>query len=116
MNRRRHETKQGIHPTTLIAICLAIAFATIGGVSQAWLKNRHIQVKREIDRIERIAGQHQLEIRTTQMRMDQLLNRFAIREQLAELGSDLTPIPLGITEEIPIHPPAGTDAQIAAVP
>ena len=116
MNRRRNESKQGIHPTTVIAICIALTIATLGGVWQAWLKNRQIQVKREIDQIERLCGQHQLDIRTTQMRMDQLLNRFAIREQLNELGSTLQPIPMGITEEIPLHPPAEKEHQIAAVP
>jgi hypothetical protein len=34
------------------------------------------------------------------MRMDQLLNRFVIRKQLEENGSDLRPIPLAVIEEI----------------
>jgi len=117
MNRKRNESpKKGIHPTTVIAICLALTTATVGGVWQAWLKNRQIQVAREIDQIERQCGQHQLDIRTTQMRMDQLLNRFAIRQQLSDLGSTLQPIPMGITEEIPLHPTPEPATQIVAVP
>ena len=116
MNRRRNERQKSIHPTTIIAICTALLLATIGGVWQAWLKNRQIQVMREIDQIERICGQHQLDIRTTQMRMDQLLNRFAIREQLQQLGSNLQPIPMGITEDVPLHPAPDHQPQIAAVP
>lgn len=117
MNRRRHDPrKEGIHPTTVIAICLAIGAATAGGVWQAWLKNRQIQVMREIDQVERQAGQHQLDIRTAQMRMDQLLNRFAIRQQLSDLGSGMKPIPMGVTEEIPLHPESAPESPIAAVP
>jgi len=118
MNRRRTESrKTGIHATTVLAILLAVVTAAAGGIWHAWLKNRQIQVKREIDRIERQCGQHQLDIRTTQMRMDQLLNRFAIRQQLADLGSDLKPIPMGITEEIPLLPETPTtEPAIAAVP
>lgn len=117
MNRKRNESpKKGIHPTTVIAICLALTIATLGGVWQAWLKNRQIQVAREIDQIERQCGQHQLDIRTTQMRMDQLLNRFAIRQQLSDLGSTLKPIPMGVTEEVPLHPAPKKEPQIAAVP
>lgn len=115
MNRRRNETrKTGVHTTTVIAICLALVTAATGGIWHAWLKNRQIQVKREIDRIERQCGQHQLDIRTTQMRMDQLLNRFAIRQQLTDLGSDLQPIPMGVSHEIPLNPAA--EPAIAAVP
>jgi hypothetical protein len=118
MNRRRNDPKNnGIHATTFLAILLAVVTAAGGGIWHAWLKNRQIQVKREIDRIERLCGQHQLDIRTTQMRTDQLLNRFAIRQQLVDLGSDLKPIPMGVTEEIPLHPatPPASPA-IAAVP
>ncbi len=115
-HKRNHSPKKGIHPTTVIAICLALGTAALGGVWQAWLKNRQIQVMREIDQIERQAGQHQLDIRTTQMRMDQLLNRFAIRQQLSDLGSTLKPIPMGVSEEIPLHPEVEKETPIAAVP
>jgi uncharacterized protein HemX len=117
MNRKRNESpKKSIHPTTVLAICLAIVTAALGGVWQAWLKNRQIQVAREIDQLERQAGQYQLDIRTAQMRMDQLLNRFAIRQQLSDLGSSMQPIPMGITDEIPLHPEPEKETPIAVVP
>jgi hypothetical protein len=115
MNRRRNHNATRIHPSTVIAVVMALAIASLGGIWQAWMKNRQIQVKREIDAIERRCGQHQLDIRTTQMRMDQLLNRFAIRQQLAELGSDLVPIPMGVTEDIPLQP-RDTAPSIASIP
>lgn len=117
MNRKRNaKSSKGIHPTTVIAIFLALGTAAAGGVWQAWLKNRQIQVMREIDQIERQSGQHQLDIRTTQMRMDQLLNRFAIRQQLNDMGSTMRPIPMGITEEIPLNPATDKEMPIAVVP
>ena len=68
-------------------------------------KNRQIQVRRDIDAIDRRVEHCRLEIRTIEMRMDQLLNRFAIREQLAKIRSDLRPIPLSAVEEMDPAPP-----------
>jgi len=116
MNRRRNDSGHRTHPTTVVAISLALAIAALGGIWQAWMKNRQIQVKREIDAVERRCGQHQLDIRTAEMRKDQLLNRFAIRQQLAELGSDLVPIPMGVTEEISLKTQPADPPAIAAVP
>jgi hypothetical protein len=61
--------------------------------------------RREIDAIERRIEHCRLEIRTTEMRMDQLLNRFVIRKQLEENGSNLRPISLAVVEEIDPAPP-----------
>lgn len=116
MNRRRNVSGHSAHPVTIVAIGLAIAIAALGGIWQAWMKNRQIQLKREIDAVERRCGQHNLDIQTTIMRKDQLLNRFAIRQQLADLGSDLVPIPMGVTEEISLTPLPADPPAIAAVP
>ena len=82
------------------ALILAAVIAAGGGVLHAYYKNRQVQVSREIDAIDRRVEQCRLDIRTTDMRMDQLLNRFAIRKQIEENGSSLRPIPAGVTEEI----------------
>ena len=82
------------------ALILAAVIAAGGGVLHADYKNRPVQVSREIDAIDRRVEQCRLDIRTTDMRRDQLLNRFAIRKQIEENGSSLRPIPAGVTEEI----------------
>ena len=98
MNRRRDESLTPA--STFIALALATTVITAGGVLHVYYKNRQIQTAREIDSIERRIEHCRLEIRTTEMRMDQLLNRFVIRKQLEDNGSRLRPISLDMVEEI----------------
>lgn len=111
MNRRKSENR---HPASVFfAIILGVSIAAAGGVLHAFYKNRQIQVAREIDAIERRIEQYQLDIRTTQYRTDQLLNRFAMRERLNENSSTLRPIPMGVIEEV--DPLPATRNSVAAV-
>lgn len=98
MNRRRNETRTPA--SVFFALFLAAAIVAAGGVLHAFYKNRQVQISREIDAIDRRVEQCRLDIRTTEMRMDQLLNRFVIRKQIEENGSSLRPIPVGVIEEI----------------
>jgi len=111
MNRRRDEPRTPV--SVFFAVILAAAIMAAGGVLHAYYKNRQIQITREIDAIERRVEHCRLEIRTTEMRMDQLLNRFVIRKQLEENGSNLRPISLTIVEEIDPAPP--TRRSVASV-
>ena len=63
-------------------------------------RNCQIQTAREIDAVERRIERHQLDIRTVQMRADQILNLFAIRKTLEEVGTELVPIPVGVSEDV----------------
>ncbi len=103
MNRRRDQPKTPAF--VIFAVIFAFAIVACGGVLHVYFKNSQIQVKREIDAIERRIEHCRLEIRTTEMRMDQLLNRFVIRKQLEENGSNLRPISLAVVEEIDPAPP-----------
>jgi F0F1-type ATP synthase membrane subunit b/b' len=98
MNRRRQESRT--HLSVFLSLFLAAAIVAAGGVLHAFYKNRQIQISREIDAIDRRVEQARLDIRTTEMRMDKLLNRFAIRKQVEANGSALRPIPVGVVEEI----------------
>jgi hypothetical protein len=104
MNRRRDEPRT--HPSVFFAVILAATIVAGGGVLHAYYKNQQVKVIREIDAIDRRVEHSRLEIRTTEMRMDQLLNRFVIRKQLEENGSSLRPISLAVVEEINPAPPA----------
>jgi HAMP domain-containing protein len=102
MNRRRSDPR---HSASLfVAMILGAVVAASGGVLYAYFKNRQIQALREIDRTERRIEQHQLDIRTTEMRIDQALNRFVIREELAQQRSMLKAIPRGAVEEVKSTP------------
>lgn len=98
MNRRRNEPRTS--SSTIFALICAAAIVAAGGVLHVFYKNRQISITREIDGIERRVEQYRLDIRTTQMRMDQLLNRFSIRKQIEQNRSLLRPIPMGVVENI----------------
>jgi cell division protein FtsL len=104
MNRRRDEPRTSA--TVIIAVILAAVIVAAGGVLHAYYKNRQIQITREIDAIDRKVEHCRLEIRTTEMRMDQLLNRFVIRKQIEQNGSSLHPISIAVVEEIDPAPPS----------
>ncbi len=101
MNQLR--TSPRTHPLVFFVVVLAFAVAASGGVLYAYYKNRQIQTMRAIDAVEKRIDQHELEIRTAQMRIDQLLNRYTIRERLRNAGSDMMPIPQGVVVEIGPH-------------
>lgn len=102
MNRRRNEPRTSVFP--IVAMLLGAAIIAVGGVLHVYYKNSQIKVTREIDAIERHVEHCRLDIRTTEMRMDQLLNRFVIRKQLEDNGSTLRPISVASVEEIDSAP------------
>lgn len=107
MNRRRQENQTRISPIVILALILAGAIGAVGGVTYVYYRNCQIKVAREIDAVERRTEQHQLDIRTVQMRSDQILNLFAIRKTLGDVGTNLVPIPHGVSEDVnPSNPPA----------
>lgn len=91
MNRRRTEQRCG--PLPVAVLVAAAALGAFGGIVHVYYKNRQIEVARHIERAEERIAQHRNDIRTVQMRMDQMLNRYVMRAQLRELGSELRPIP-----------------------
>ena len=111
-NRRRDEPRT---PASVIfSVILAFAIIAGGGVLHAFYKNRQIQIGREIDAIDRQMEHSRLDIRTTEMRMDQLLDRYTICKQLKENGSDMRSISLAVVEEINPAPPARRSVASAA--
>jgi hypothetical protein len=113
MNRRKSEYRSPVN--IYFAMMAAAAIAAGGGVLHAVYKNRQVQAHREIDATETRIGQYQLDIQTFRMRMDERLNRFAMRQELEAAGSSLRPIPIGVTEEV--NPfPAQRGSVASAVP
>ena len=102
MNRRKQQPKTSA--CAIIAVILTVAIGAAGGVLYAYYKNRQIQIAREIDQISRNIEHCRLEIRTTEMHTDQLLNRYQIRKRLEEQGSRLRPISVSVVEEIQVKP------------
>ena len=102
MNRRKDQPKTSV--CAIIAVILTVTIGAAGGVLYAYYKNQQIKITREIDEISRSIEHSRLEIRTTEMRTDQLLNRYLIRKRLEEHGSRLRPISVAVVEEIQAKP------------
>ena len=82
-------------------VVVAVVLAT-AGVFHAYIKNQQVEVARRTEKTEQRIGQHELDIKALQMRLDQQLNRFLIRDQLRQSGSDLVAIPVTEVEEIDV--------------
>jgi cell division protein FtsL len=97
-NRRRTNENLGSFGVFVIAIAAIIMVS--GGVFFAYLKNRQIETAREIENVEDRIAKHEMDIKTAEMRVDQLTNRYAIRDQLRQNGSSLTAIPANAVESV----------------
>jgi len=105
MNRRRSEHRRGLLPVAVLVT--AAALGASGGVAHVYYKNRQIEVARQVERVEQQTAKHHDDIRTLDMRMDQMLNRYVMRAQLRELGSSLRPVPPEMVEVIAPSDPDG---------
>lgn len=114
MNRRKQQPTR-ISASTLIAVILAASICASVGIMYVKCKNRQIRISREIDEISRNIEHCKLEIRSTSMRTDQLLNRYLIRKRLQEQGSRLRPINVAVVEEIQLKAKK-PDSVASAVP
>ena len=102
MNRRRNEPRPSGLP--IRAMILSVAISCAGGVLYVYYKNRQICVERETTATRSRIEHERFEIRNTEMRMEQMLNRFLIRKQLEANGSTLHPIAAAVVEEIELAP------------
>lgn len=98
MNRRRTTVNHGSFSFFLIAIAAVVVAS--GGVLFAYLKNSQVEVAREIEKVEDRIAKHQMDIKTAEMRIDQLTNRYAMRDQLRQNGSSLIAIPAKAIEAV----------------
>lgn len=113
MNRRRNESRPSGFP--IIALLFGATIITAGGVLHGYYKNSQIKITREIEAIDARIEHARLDISTSDMRMDELLNRFVIRKQLERNGSTMRPISVAVVEEI-TPPPASRRSVASATP
>jgi cell division protein FtsL len=104
MNRRR--TTENLGSFSVFLIVAAAIFVVSAGVLFAFLKNRQIEVAREIEKVEDRIAKHEMDIKTAEMRIDQLTNRYAMRDQLRQNGSALVAIPASAVEAVAPDSPA----------
>ncbi len=115
MNRRRTAKRTLGFGSIVLLVAAAVVIAS-AGIFHAYVKNRQVNVSREIQRVEDLISQHELDIKTDEMLLGEQLNRFLIRDRLKEFSSDLRPIPAAAVREIDpapaLHPAvAGSSAR-----
>lgn len=98
MNRRRQERNLSFGSVLLLIVAAVVT--TAAGVFHAYVKNRQIDVARQIEETEQRVAQYELDIKTLQMRLDQELNRYLVRDRLQQIASKLESIPVTSVEEI----------------
>ena len=96
-------------------LIVAAVMLAAAGVFHAYVKNRQINVAREIQGMEERISQHKLDITTLEVRLDDQLNPILINDRLNEMSSDLRRIPVGVVEEIPVSR-SGSGKVTATVP
>lgn len=103
MNRRRTVTPHLSFGNVVFLIAAALVMAS-AGVFHAYIKNRQINVSREIQAVEDQISQRKLEIATYEMLLGDELNRFVLGARLKDISSDLRSIPVSVVTEIPVQP------------
>lgn len=91
MNHRRHERRGGALPVAVLITMVALA--ACGGIIMVHYKNRGIEVSRRIAHVRDQIAQHRDEIGNLRRRSEEMLNCFAVREDLDVNGSELRAIP-----------------------
>lgn len=113
MNKKRSEINHFASLHVVMLIMITVLLAT-GGVLHAFMKNRQIEVAREIDSTKSNIVEIEEEMKMVQMKIDRKLNRHMIRAELASRDSDLTRIPSSAVEVVtPSRIDAGSVAQTA---
>lgn len=106
MNKRRSSRNLSVG-SVIFLVLVAVVLAT-AGVFHAYVKNLQVEVANETEKAERRIGQLEMDIMTLQMQLDEQLNRFILRERLAQQGSRLVSIPINAVLEVGQQPPTRT--------
>ncbi len=91
MNRIRRKSR-GLGPLGIILIIICAVVATTAGISHAMLKNKQLQVLREIEKTQGRIGDMELDIATEEMRTSAMMDRYELRSAIESIQSELTPI------------------------
>ncbi|WP_200392741.1 hypothetical protein [Roseibacillus ishigakijimensis] len=70
------------------------------GLVHTVLKNRQLEVKREIERVDRRLKEKERDVTNLEIRIGQMENRWDLRNALVAAGTELRGIPLEAIEDI----------------
>lgn len=92
MNRRR-TAHSPLRFGSVLLLVGALMVSASAGVFYAYVKNRQINLQRDIQRAEERVSQHEIDIKATRMGLTHLLNPILLHNRLRDLNSDLRDIP-----------------------
>ncbi len=99
MNKKRSQANQS-NTLHIVMILVVAGLLSTGGVLHAVMKNRQIEVAREIDNAQGRIEASEENIKMVQVKIDRKLNRHMIRAELADRGSELVAIPSHAVEVV----------------
>jgi len=99
MNRRRNEERRS-HLFPFLALILAAVVGTTGGAMHAIYRTGQIKTERKIRQVQQRIEAHRLDIQYLEVRRDKIMDRYKLREQLEDFGSDLVPVVHGVVEKV----------------
>ena len=88
-------SKKSTQEISLSFLCWMVVFAIVMagcGVCFATLKNKHVVVRTEINKIEREIAERRMNTKQYQAKATSLCNRWAMRDRLVQMGSGLQDI------------------------
>jgi hypothetical protein len=103
MSRRRSEPQKS-NVSAFVALALAALVATTGGAMHAIFRNGQIKTEHKIAEARKRIEEHRLDIQMIEVRMERLMDRYEIREQLEIAGSPLEPVVHHVVERIDAAP------------
>ena len=113
MNKKRSSINHFASLHVVMLIIVTVLLAT-GGVLHAFMKNRQIEVAREIDATNSRMVETEETMKMVQVKIDRKLNRHMIRNELSNRESALITIPSTAVEVVtPPRTDAGSVAQTA---
>jgi len=100
MNRRRVIRRKSLSIGQLVLLTAAILAVTAAGVHYVYLKNRQIDLVREIEHTKNQIAEYEYDLRGMQSREDEALDRYLIRDHLKLANSRMVAIPAEVIEHI----------------
>jgi len=100
MNRRRMIKKKDLSFGQIILLAVAVLLVATAGVHFVYLKNKQIDLVREIEHTKNRIAEHEYDLRGLQSREDDILDRYLIRDRLRLVNSTMVEIPAEVIEHV----------------
>lgn len=102
---KNRKKKANLSPAMFALLVLTALSLGTTGVLHTVMKNRQLQLVREIENVERRIKEHDRDITNLDIKVSTQENRFDLRKALWDSQTTFQRIPLSAVEDIHVHPP-----------